>query len=49
MTTETICITKEKYERLQEKAKIDWEIVNKIKKSFEDVKHDRISEIKRTK
>ena len=46
MTSETITISKAEYERLKEMSEIDWKLVEKIKKSLEDVKHGRITEIK---
>lgn len=45
-TTETITISKVEYERLKEMSQIDWELVEKIKKSLEDVKQGRITELK---
>ena len=41
-----IQIPREEYERLKEMSQIDWELVEKIKNSLEDVKHGRITEIK---
>jgi len=46
MTTETVTIPRAEYERLKEMSKVDWELVEKLKKSFEDIKHCRITEIK---
>jgi hypothetical protein len=43
---ETITISKEKYERLRKRSKIDIELVNKIKRGLEDIKHGRIKEWK---
>ena len=43
---ETVTISKEEYERLKEMSQIDWKLVEKIRKSLEDVKHGRITEIK---
>ena len=46
MPSETVTITKAEYERLKEMSEIDWELVGKIKKSLEDIKHGRIMEVK---
>lgn len=51
MKQETITIPKKKYEELKKKAnlynkKVDWELVAQFRKSFEDIKHGRISEWK---
>jgi len=43
---ETVTISKEEYEELRKKAEIDEELVGKIKRSLEDIKHGRISEWK---
>ncbi len=43
---ETVTISKEEYEELKRKAEIDWFLVEKIKRSLEDVKYGRISEWK---
>ncbi|MFH1774919.1 MAG: hypothetical protein ABH874_08190 [Methanobacteriota archaeon] len=43
---ETVTIPKEEYEELKKKAEIDWELVEKIKRSLEDIKQGRISEWK---
>ena len=43
---ETITIPKEEYEELKKKAEIDKEFVESITKSFEDIKHGRITEWK---
>mgnify|MGYP001580169361 CR=1 FL=1 len=43
---ETITIPKVEYERLKKEAEIDVELVNKIKKSLEDIKHGRVKEWK---
>jgi len=43
---ETITIPKEEYERLRKCSKVDVEIVNKIKRGLEDIKHGRIKEWK---
>lgn len=42
----TVTIPKEEYEELKRKAEVDWELVEKIKRSLEDIKHGRISEWK---
>jgi hypothetical protein len=36
--------TKKEYEELKERTEIDWELVEKIKRSLEDIKQGRISE-----
>jgi len=43
---ETVTISKEEYERLKEMSKIDWELIEKIKRGLEDIKHGRIKELK---
>lgn len=43
---ETVVISKEEYEELKRRAEIDWTLVEKIKRSLEDIKHGRISEWK---
>jgi len=46
MATEMVQVPKEEYDRLKEMSQIDWELVEKIKNSLEDVKHGRITEVK---
>ncbi len=46
MATKTVTIPRAKYERLKEMSQVDWELVEKLKKSFEDIKRGRITEIK---
>ncbi len=41
---EMITIPKEEFEKLKEQAEIDYELVEKIKKSLEDIKEGRIKE-----
>ena len=41
---ETVTIPKEEYERLKRESEIDMELVNKIKRSLEDIKHGRVKE-----
>lgn len=41
---ETVTITKEEYERLKREAEIDMDLVDKIKRSLEDIKHGRVKE-----
>ena len=41
---ETVTIPKEEYERLKREAEVDMELVNKIKRSLEDIKHGRVKE-----
>lgn len=43
---ETITISKEEYKKLKKEAEIDMELVNKIKRSLEDIKHGRVKEWK---
>lgn len=47
---ETVTISKAKYEKLKKQAaeniKIDKELLKKMKRAFEDIKHGRISEWK---
>ena len=45
---ETVTISKKEYEELRKKAEIDYELVGKIKRSLEDLKHGRIKEWKKT-
>ena len=42
----TITIPEAEYERLKQEAEVDTELVEKIKRSLEDIKHGRISEWK---
>jgi len=44
---ETVTISKKEYEELRKKAEIDYELVGKIKRSLEDLKHGRIKEWKK--
>ncbi|MBI2142290.1 hypothetical protein HYU15_02240 [Candidatus Woesearchaeota archaeon] len=46
MALETVTIPKAEYERLKKMAEVDWELVEKLKKSFEDIKYGRITEVK---
>ncbi|MDO8538242.1 MAG: hypothetical protein Q7S21_05130 [archaeon] len=51
MKQETVTIPKKEYKELKKKAsifnkKVDWEFVAQFKKSFEDIKHGRITEWK---
>ena len=43
---ETVTIPKTEYERLKKDSEVDMELVDKIKKSLEDIKHGRIKEWK---
>ena len=43
---ETVTISRSEYERLKEMSQIDWKLVEKVKKSLEDIKHGRITEVK---
>ena len=40
----TITIPEAEYERLKKDAEIDTELVEKIKRSLEDIKHGRVKE-----
>lgn len=42
----TVTIPKEEYERLKKEAEVDMELVDKIKRSLEDIKHGRVKEWK---
>lgn len=44
---ETITISRKEYEELRRKAEIDYELVGKVKRSLEDLKHGRIREWKK--
>lgn len=46
MTTEvqTVTIPKAEYEKLKREVKVDTELIEKIKRSLEDIKHGRIKE-----
>ncbi len=41
---ETVTITKEEFQRLKRESEVDMELVNKIKRSLEDIKHGRVKE-----
>ncbi len=41
---ETVTIPKAEYEHLKELAEVDVQLVEKIKRSLEDIKHGRIKE-----
>ena len=43
---QTVTIPKVEYERLKKEAEVDMELVNKIKRSLEDIKHGRVKEWK---
>ncbi len=45
---ETVTISKYEYERLKRESEIDHELVAKIKRSFEDIKHGRVRRWKKT-
>ena len=42
----TVTISKEEYEKLKKEAEVDTELVDKIKRSLEDIKHGRVKEWK---
>ena len=46
MKTETVTIPKSEYIKLKKMAEVDSGLVEKLKRSFEDIKYGRISEIK---
>ncbi len=43
---ETVVISKEEYQKLKKESGVDMGLVNKIKRSLEDIKHGRIKEWK---
>ncbi len=43
---ETVTISKEEYQKIKRESEVDLELVNKIKRSLEDIKHGRIKEWK---
>ena len=43
---ETLTISKDEYQKLKKESEVDMELVNKIKRSLEDIKHGRIKEWK---
>ena len=43
---EIVTISKEGYQKLKKESEVDIELVNKIKRSLEDIKHGRIKEWK---
>ena len=43
---ETVTISKEEYGKLKKESAVDFELIEKIKKSLEDIKHGRIKEWK---
>lgn len=43
---ETVTIPKEEYDALKKESVVDVELIAKIKRSFEDIKHGRIRELK---
>ena len=40
----TVTISEAEYERLKQEAQVDTELVEKIKRSLEDIKHGRVKE-----
>ena len=44
-----VVISKEEYEMLKKNSKIDFDLVNQIKRSLEDIKYGRITEWKLAK
>lgn len=45
MEKETITIPRREYEELKRKAEIDYELVEKIKRSLEGIKHGRVEKV----
>ena len=43
---ETVTVPKEEYEKLKKESEVDMDLVNKIQRSLEDIKHGRIKEWK---
>lgn len=43
---ETVTIPKEEYERLKKLEKIDWELVESFKRSLEDLRAERIKQVR---
>jgi hypothetical protein len=41
---ETVTIPKAEYERLKKESEVDIELVTKIKRGLEDIKHGRVKE-----
>lgn len=48
MCMETVTIPKAEYDRLKKETEVDMELVHKIKRSLEDIKHGRVREWKPT-
>ncbi len=46
MIMKTVTIPEAEYKRLKKNSEIDYELVNKVKRSLEDIKHGRIKEWK---
>ena len=46
ISMEQITISKQEYDKLKKMAEIDQDLVTKIKRGLEDIKHGRISEWK---
>jgi len=44
--TKTVTISKREYTKLKKEAEVDQELVEKLKRAFEDIKHGRITEWK---
>lgn len=40
----TVTISEEEYRKLKEQAEVDEELVAKLKRAFEDIKHSRLTE-----
>ena len=40
----TVTISEAEYERLKQEAQVDTQLVEKIKRSLEDIKHGRVKE-----
>ncbi|MEK6907326.1 MAG: hypothetical protein AABW45_02265 [Nanoarchaeota archaeon] len=44
-----VTISREEYKMLKERSKVDWNLVNQIKRSLEDIKNSRMIEWKSSK
>ncbi len=42
--SKTVTLSKKKYEQLRKQAEVDQELVNKLTRAFEDIKHGRVTE-----
>ena len=44
-----VTISREEYEMLKKNSKVNVDLVNQVKRSFEDIKHGRVTEWKSSK